>query len=90
MKRNSCVRQIFLGLESKRFSSTSPKFYLNSIENRKSFLDDIATTLNIKNPSDWGKVTLRSVYELGGRPLLEKYSKSRLSCLQAIYKVMVL
>lgn len=57
------------------------------MENRKKFIEKVAFELDIKNPSDWGKVNIHQVYELGGTTLLKKYYKDSLfGCLQAIYK----
>lgn len=61
------------------------------MENRKEFMDEIATKLNIKNPSDWGKITVRHVYELGGVTLLSRYYNGSLySCLKSIYQGTIL
>lgn len=57
------------------------------MENRKSFLDDLAKKLNIKKPSDWGSITAQHVHELGGGTLISTYYKESLfRCLQSVYK----
>lgn len=56
------------------------------MENRKKFMNQLATTLKITTPSDWGKVTLRHIYDLGGSALLTAYYRGSLfSCLKSIY-----
>lgn len=43
--------------------------------------------LNLKNASDWGKVTYRQISEHGGAGLLVQYYKGSLfHCLQSVYK----
>jgi hypothetical protein len=56
------------------------------MENRRNFLDEIAKKLNIKTPSDWGKVTYDYFCELGGGSLLGYYHGSLFACLQSVYK----
>lgn len=56
------------------------------MENRRRFLDEVAMKLNIKNPRDWGKVTTRRFFELGGISLLKYYNRSLFACLQSVYK----
>lgn len=56
------------------------------MENCKKFLDDVAMKLNIKTPRDWGKVSQRDFYKLGGSSLLSHYNSSIFDCLQSIYK----
>lgn len=61
-------------------------FHWNSIENRKKFLDEVAVKLQIQEPKEWGKVTLRQFEKLGGISLLRFYRKSLFLCLKDIYK----
>lgn len=56
------------------------------MSNRKKCLDEIKIKMNIKNPKDWGKVTISQIRELGGGSLLTYYGGSTISCLQAVYK----
>lgn len=57
------------------------------MDNQRAFMNEIAVKLNIKNPSDWGKITVRHVYELGGVTLLSRYYKGSLyGCLKSIYQ----
>lgn len=58
-----------------------------SIDNQKKFLDEVAFKLNVKNPSDWGKVTTQQIHNLGGGSLLShRYRDSLFHCLQSVYK----
>lgn len=55
--------------------------------NQRKFLDDLAIKLNIKNSSDWGRVTCKQFYEFGGGGLLRHYyNGSVFDCLQSVYK----
>lgn len=57
------------------------------MENRKIFLDQLALKLNIKKPSDWGKIPVKKVQEHGGNALLLTYYKGSLfHCLKSVYK----
>lgn len=67
--------------------SKVPRSYWKSMGNRRKFLEDFAIKLNIKNASDWGKVTYRQISEEGGAGLLVQYYKGSLfNCLQSVYK----
>lgn len=63
-----------------------PNSHWKSMENRRKYLDAIAIKLNIKTPSDWGKVAIRHVYSLGGYGILSYYNGSLFTCLQSVYK----
>lgn len=65
-------------------TKTQPTFW-NSIENQRNFLDDVAISLNIKQPQDWGKVTKKRFFQLRGQPVLQFYDYSLFSCLQSVY-----
>lgn len=54
--------------------------------NHRNFLDEIAKQLKIQIPSDWGKISVKHFYELGGRTLLNNNNGSLLVCLQSVYK----
>lgn len=56
------------------------------MENCTKFLDEVASKLNIKKQSDWGKVTNKQIYDFGGAGLLQYYNKSLFGCLQSVYK----
>lgn len=64
-----------------------PPSYWKSMSHQKQLLDDIAIKLNIKKPSDWGKITLLQFIELGGGSVLTFYYHGSLfKCLQSVYK----
>lgn len=66
-----------------------PKAHFKVMENRKKFMDDLAVTLNIKKPRDWGNITLKQIHELGGGPLLNNYYRGSLfACLQSVHRGM--
>lgn len=94
----ACLRSVFKGnsyypnllLETswkKEWFSNNVAFkYWNSMENRRKFLEEAAHKLNVKTPSDWGKVPVRTIHKLGGRSLLVHYKDSLFACLQEIFK----
>lgn len=43
---------------------------------RRKFLNDLAISVNVKNPSDWGKVSPEIIRNSGGRSLLRKHNES--------------
>ena len=64
-----------------------PKSHWRSAANQRKLLDEVAIKLNIKNASDWGKITTRQFYEFGGSSLLTSYyNGSVFQCLQSVYK----
>lgn len=65
--------------------SKSSQSYWKSAENRMKFLDTMATKLNIKKPSDWGKVKRKDIHEHRGSSLLN-YNRSVFNSLQSAYK----
>lgn len=66
--------------------SKYPRSYWDSVENRKYFLDELSTKLNIKEPKEWGRVTTHRIRELGGASLLNRYNGSLFNCLQSLYE----
>lgn len=64
----------------------SPRSHWQSMENRRKFFDQLAVTLNLKNPSDWGKISLKQICAMGGAGILYYYKNSVFYCLQSIYK----
>lgn len=79
-----------LEVEWKRewFSSLAvvPKAYWSSMENRRKFMDKLTKDFNIRNPSDWGKLTTRDIRKSGGVSLLSNYyNNSLFRCLKSIY-----
>lgn len=63
-----------------------PRSYWQSTENSRKFLDEVAIKLNIKNPSDWGKVTNKVMHEYGGAGLLKHFNNSLFDCLKFVYE----
>lgn len=71
----------------KRPTNQFPKYYWNSIDNHKAFMDRIAIICNISHPSDWGKIKVRTIHKFGGSTLLNThYNGSLFNCLEAVYK----
>lgn len=66
--------------------SKVPNSYWKSIENRRNFLNEVASILGIKSPKDWGKITHRELREVGGSGILNYYNGSLLDCLRSVYK----
>lgn len=67
--------------------SNVPKSYWNSAENQRKFLDEIKNKFHIKEPRDWGKVTVRDIQSAGGISILERYyQRSLFKCLQTVYR----
>lgn len=72
-------------LEAYRKSSFR-KSNWNSIENRRRILNNIQLKFDIKEPRDWGKITVKEIRKHGGVSLLSNYyNNSLFSCLQATY-----
>lgn len=70
--------------------SNVPNLHWKSIENRKAFMSSVAEELDVKKPSDWGRVTIESIKSLGGGALLNRYYKNSLfHCLQSLYTGLV-
>ena len=65
--------------------STVPKNFWNSHENKRNFLDMVASKLNIKTTKDWYNVTLNDIKEFGGRRLLDIHQNSLFIALQSVY-----
>lgn len=63
-----------------------PHSYWNSFDNRRKFLDGIKLKLKIKNPSDWGEISVQEFINLGGGTLLNRYKGSLFACLNSVYK----
>lgn len=93
----SCLQSVYTGKENftsylkdikweREWFNKLPNSYWKSIENHKKLLDEIAIKLNIRSPSQWGKVTRYQVRGFGGGRLLNYYSNSLYKCLQSVYK----
>ena len=52
---------------------TKPKGYWDNCENVQNFIDDIKSTFNLKNPSDWNRVSKAQIQSLGGGGFISKY-----------------
>lgn len=50
-----------------------PKLHWNSKENQRNFFEGLKLRFQIKEPHDWGKVTVRDVNANGGLSLLNHY-----------------
>lgn len=44
-----------------------PHSHWNSLDNRRKFLEEIATTSNIRTPNDWRKISTSVITNKGGR-----------------------
>ncbi len=62
-----------------------PQGHWNSVANQRSFLDHIATKLNITSLEGWFQVTTTKVQHLGGAMLLKKYRGSLPRLLSTVY-----
>lgn len=66
---------------------TYPHSYWTSFENRVKFLEEIKVKYQIKEPKDWGNISIQKVKESGGEYMLKKYyNESLFQCLQSLYK----
>ncbi len=59
--------------------------YWDVVSNQRTFLDDLAKKLNIKNQEGWYKVSASIVRQNGGPTLLWKYNNSLISMLLSVY-----
>jgi hypothetical protein len=57
----------------------------SSLEAHKSFLENLKLALHIKEPKDWGKLTIREISQYGALSMLKFYHNSLFYCLQSIY-----
>lgn len=62
-----------------------PRGYWNTRQNQKIFLDALALKLNVKQPSDWGKIKTIEILRNGGAALLKKYGTSVYSVVKGVY-----
>lgn len=65
--------------------SSLPSNYWNSLENRRKFLDEMKLKFNIKEPKDWGNISVKEFQNAGGNSMLKLYGNSLFECLQSIY-----
>lgn len=57
----------------------------NTIESHRNFLEKLKVKFQIREPSDWGKVTIQDINAHGGASLLKYYQSSLFKCLQSIF-----
>lgn len=62
-----------------------PQKFWRSPENRRTLLDEMKRKLEIKEPSDWGKITADEFITAGGGYILHHYGDSLFECLKSIY-----
>lgn len=62
----------------------TPQFWKDK-ENQKKFLNEIAPSLHVKKPSDWGKVTKEMLSIRDGAKLLSQYDGSLFKALQCLF-----
>jgi hypothetical protein len=55
------------------------------MENQRSFLDQVASTLNVKSMDDWYSVSAEKITSVGGTGLLKFYGYSMRKMLKAVY-----
>lgn len=62
-----------------------PKSYWVLPANGRKAFDELKLHFNIKEPEDWGKVTINEIGKKIPRTILIKYRSSLYLCLQAVY-----
>src|SRR5687767_3202547 len=81
----------YLGYRVLRYCSTSshvriPRAYWNNFGNQKAFLQQVGSSLGVKDLDDWKNVTLQQVLKAGGGSLLHAvYGNSLQRALKGIY-----
>eukprot|EP01114_Cavostelium_apophysatum_P016152 TRINITY_DN4542_c0_g1_i6.p1 TRINITY_DN4542_c0_g1~~TRINITY_DN4542_c0_g1_i6.p1 ORF type:complete len:1067 (+),score=194.96 TRINITY_DN4542_c0_g1_i6:160-3360(+) len=65
--------------------SQVPKGFWNDVTKQREFLQNLARTLDVKNPDDWASVSLRTIKANGGAGLLKLYGGSLRRCLHAVF-----
>ena len=73
------------GMNPLELRSKLPQNHWDSMENRRQFLDSVATQLGIKRPTDWKAVGVAQLRKLGGAGLLKQYSGSVFAMLEDVY-----
>jgi hypothetical protein len=61
------------------------KGHWEDVSNVRTFLEDVASRLEIETPEDWRAVRLEEVVELGGAGMLKQYKDSLFSALEHAY-----
>ena len=62
-----------------------PNGYWDIKENRRNFLLEFSKKVGIKIPSDWGKISVRTVLEHGGWVIISKHGGSLFKTLQEVF-----
>jgi len=65
--------------------SKVPKGHWTLKENQRTFMDNIARLYNLKNPRDWGRITVDDIKKCEGSSVLEYYDFSLFNALQGVY-----
>lgn len=64
-----------------------PYSYWTSLENQRKFLEKVKQKCGIKDPSDWGKLSMQDIEREGLSILLTSYYHTSLfNCLKAVYQ----
>jgi hypothetical protein len=65
--------------------SIVPRGYWKDVQNQRHFFDQLAKKLNIQQPENWDKVTLKTVLSEGGTFVNAYYNSSVVQALQSLY-----
>lgn len=71
--------------ESVKFFEKSPNEYWNDPNRQRQFLTQFARRNQVKEPKDWGKITLRQIEEAGGVGILNKFGRSPMRMIQSVF-----
>lgn len=80
---NATVAVAHPNLNSNKFIKY-PLDYWDDFANQRAFIETATRRLNIKQPSDWYKISHQDLNNLGGRTLLKKYKDSRVALLSSL------
>lgn len=62
-----------------------PKEHWQSLQNQRQFMEQFARRRNVSKPSDWGKVTFRSIVQMGGTFIVYYYHCSVFKALVTLF-----
>ena len=80
-----CLRSVFPDYDWEEESEVKhPPGYWKNIENQRKFMDSIANQYDIKNESDWKKISVSVIQQKGGWGILEQYP-SFFELLKSVY-----
>lgn len=68
-----------------RLIARNPRKFWTQSSNQRLFLTQVASQLGIKNPCEWGSVTVKQLEKRGGRGLTNKFGRSVLRTLQSAF-----